>query len=303
MRVLIAGSSGLIGSTVSTQLERQGHQVVRLVRHAPGAGEVQWDPDAGTIDAQGLEGFDAVVHLASMPWTGRWTSEFKRRIRDNRLRTNGLLTGALANCERKPRVLVCASGQGAYAPSGDQILTESSSFGTDFLAQLQRDGEAATAGASAAGIRVVHLRITAVLGGPNLDTMTKNVRRLGNGRQWRSWVALDELPSIVEHALATDALSGSVNVASPNPVRNAEFVETLARVLGRKSGWPMPAFLLRILLGEMADQFALGSRRLEPRKLLATGYQFRFPELEAVLRHELGGISSSNRAPAAPSLA
>lgn len=303
MRVLVTGSSGLIGSAVLAHLEAQRHQVARLVRHAPAPGEVQWDPDAGMIDAGGLEGFDAVVHVASMPWAGRWTSELKRRIRDNRLRTNGLLAGALASCERRPRVLVCASGQGAYALSGDQILTEDSPFGTDFLAQLQRDGEAATAPASTAGIRVVHLRITAVIGGTNLDTMTKNVRRLGDGRQWWSWVARDELPSIVEHALLTDALSGPVNVASPNPVRNAEFAETLARVLGRKPGWPLPAFVLRLLLGEMADQFALGSRRLEPRKLLATGYQFRFPDLEIALRHELGATVSSPGSPRASSLA
>ncbi len=134
--------------------------------------------------------------------------------------------------------------------------------------------------------------------------MAKNVRRFGDGRQWMSWVALDELPSIIEHALVTDALSGPVNVASPNPVRNAEFAETLARVLGRRQGWPMPAFLLRLFLGEMADQLMLGSRRLEPRKLLSTGYQFRYPELEIALRHEFGAtVSSSGGSSRAPSSA
>ena len=287
MRILISGASGMIGSAVAPYLAGHGHEVVRLVRRTTGPGEVRWDPDAGTIDAAGLEGFDGVVHVASMSWAGRWTGTFKRRIRDNRLRANSLLAETLAGRERKPRVLVFASGQGAYASSGDQLLTEDSPLGTDFLAQLQRDGEAATLPASAAGIRVVPLRITTVLGGAPLASLARNARRIGSGEQWWSWIALDDMTRVVHHALTTDALAGPVNVASPNPVRNVEFVAKVARVLGRKPGQPMPAFLLRLVLGETAGALLLASRRLAPRKLLATGYPFRFPELEAALRHEL----------------
>jgi uncharacterized protein len=284
MRTLVAGASGLIGSAVAAYLASQGHEVIRLVRRAPGAGEVRWDPDAGTIDVASLEGFDGVVHVASAPWPARWTVNAKQQIRANRLATNRLLAQTLASCNHKPRVLVCASGMGFYPPSGDQIITEDSSGGTSWLASLQRDGEAATAPASAAGIRVVHLRIPPVLARAAIG---RGTNRIGNGQQWMSWVGRDELASIVQHVLVTDTLEGPVNPVSPNPVRNADFAATTARVLGRKPGLPLPAFLLHLLLGEMADEFMLASRRMEPRKLLATGYRFRFPDLETALRHEL----------------
>lgn len=284
MRTLIAGASGFIGSVVASYLESEGHEVVRLVRRAPGAGEVRWDPEGGTVDAAGLEGFDGVVHLASMRWPPRWTAKAKGQIRASRLATNRLVAEALANCTRKPGVLVCASGMGFYPPSGDQIITEDSTGGTSWLATLQRDGEAATAPAGAAGIRVVHLRIPPVLARAGVE---RGTNRIGNGRQWMSWVGRDELASIVEHILVSDALVGPVNPVSPNPVRNADFAATAARVLGRTPGLPLPASLLHLMLGEMADEFALASRRMEPRRLLETGYRFRFPELETALRHEL----------------
>ena len=284
MRILMSGTSGMIGSVVAPYLAGQGHEVVRLVRREAGAGEVRWDPDAGTIDAAGAEGFDGVVHVASMPWPLRWTPKFKQQMRENRLGTNRLLAETAAACQRKPRVFVCASGMGIYPSSGDQVLTEDSPLGTDFLAVLQRDGEAATAPASAAGIRVVCLRIPAVLGGA---AVRRAMGRVGDGRQWSSWVSRDELASIVHHVLVTDELAGPVNPVSPNPVRNAEFAATLSRALGAKPGLPIPAFLLRLMVGEMADALILASRRIEPRRLLATGYQFRFPQLEAALRHEL----------------
>jgi uncharacterized protein (TIGR01777 family) len=262
----------------------QGHTVVRLVRRTPGPGEVRWDPDAGTIGAAGLEGFDGVVHLASMPWDSRWTPEFKRRIRDNRLATNRLLAETLASRASKPRAFVFASGMGIYPSSGDQVLTEDSATSAGFLAELQCDGEAATAPASTAGIRVVALRIPMVLGGASTRQGTS---RLGDGRQWMSWVARGEMGSIVEHVLRTDALAGPVNPTSPNPVRNAELVETLCRVLGRRPGLPVPASVLRLMLGEMADALVLSSRRIEPRRLTATGYRFKYADLEGALRHEL----------------
>lgn len=284
MRILIAGAGGLIGSAVASHLANQGHEIVRLVRRTPGPGEIRWEPDAGVIDGASLEGFEGVVHVASAPWPARWTSSAKQQIRANRLATNGLLARSLAGCERKPRVLVCASGMGYYPPSGDQIITEDSPGGTSFLANLQRDGEAATAPASAAGIRVVHLRIPPVL---TRASIPRGTSRIGSGRQWMSWVGRDELACIVEHVLVTDTLVGPVNPVSPNPVRNADFAATAARVLGRRQGLTMPAFLIHLLLGEMGDEFILASRRIEPRRLLDTDYRFRCPELDDALRHEL----------------
>jgi uncharacterized protein len=287
MKILIAGASGMIGSAVFPYLKDRGHEVYRLVRREARVGEVQWDPDAGSIDAPALNGFDGVVHLASMPWPARWTTEAKRQIYENRIRMNRLLAESLAGIPQKPRVLICASGMGIYPSSGDQILTENNPSGTDFLAHLQCDGEAATALASAAGIRVVNLRIPGVLGGASLK---RNIGRIGSGQQWTSWVGRDELASIIEYVLITDSIAGPVNSTSPNPLRNAEFSETLSHALGRKPGMPMPAFLLRLLLGEMADALILASRRMIPEKLLLAGYQFRFPELADAVQHEQGVI-------------
>jgi uncharacterized protein (TIGR01777 family) len=256
VRILMSGTSGMVGSVVAPYLASQGHEVVRLVRREPAKGELRWDPDAGTIDAAAVEGFDGVVHVASRHWPMRWTTKAKALMRDNRLRTNGLLSETLARCRRKPRVLVCASGMGIYPSSGDQVLTEDSAPGTDFLARLQRDGEAATAPAGAAGIRVVNLRIPPVLGGA---AVRRNVGRAGDGRQWSSWVSRDELANIIHHVLVTDALPGPVNPVSPNPVRNAELAATQSRVLGTRPGMPMPAFLLRLMLGEMAEALMLAS--------------------------------------------
>jgi NAD dependent epimerase/dehydratase family enzyme len=192
MKVLIAGASGLIGSAVDSHLSKQGYEITRLVRRDAGPGEVCWDPDGNTIDADGLEGFDGVVHVASMSWSGRWTPEFKKRIRSNHVGTIQLIAKTLAYCHQKPEVLICASGMGIYSASGNQVITEDSPLGTGFLAELQRDGEAAGNPAVTAGIRVIHLRIPMVLGGPNLSILAANMRRgfgrLGNGRQWCSWV-------------------------------------------------------------------------------------------------------------------
>jgi uncharacterized protein (TIGR01777 family) len=279
---------------VASHLTQQGHELIRLVRREAGVGEVRWDPDSGTIDAAGLEGFDGVVHVASMAWNGRWTPAFKQRIHDNHVGTIRLIAETLATRKRKPRVLICASGMGIYPSSGDQLITEDSAVGTDFLANLQCNGEAAAAPALTAGIRVVHLRIPMVLGGPNLAMLAANLRRgfgrMGSGRQWCSWVSRDELASIIQFALLCQDLSGPINAVSPQPVRNVEFTEILARILGSKPRLAIPAFLLRFMLGEMADALALASRRIQPRRLLEAGYTFRFPELETALRHELGSI-------------
>jgi uncharacterized protein (TIGR01777 family) len=284
MKTLIAGSSGMVGSAVTHYLVECGHEVIRLVRRTPGPGEVWWDPDTGEIDRARLEGFDGVVHLATMPWPMRWTAKVKQAIRANRLATNHLLAESLAGCEHKSQALICASGMGYYPSSGDTVLTEDSPAGTSFLARLQQDGEAATAPASQAGIRVVHLRIPPVLGGLSLQ---RAGYQAGDGKQWSSWVGRDELASIIEFALKTETLVGPVNAVSPNPLRNAEFSKTAAHVLGARSASSMPAFLVRLVMGEMGEELMLASRRIQPAKLLAAGYRFRFPELEAALRHEL----------------
>jgi uncharacterized protein len=284
MKILIAGSHGMIGSAVTSHLTECGYEVVRLVRHTPGDGEIWWDPHGSQIETAGLEGFDSVIHLATMAWPMRWTNEAKQQIRANRLATNRLLAESLSACAHKPQVLVCASGMGYYPSCGDIVLTEESPAGTSFLARLQQDGEAATTPASEAGIRVVHLRIPPVIGGPDLK---RGGLRVGNGQQWMSWVARDELASIIEFALITESLTGPVNAVSPNPVRNAEFAIAANRALGRKSGIILPAFLVHFLMGEMGEEFMLSSRRIQPTKLLAAGYQFRFPELERALQHEL----------------
>ena len=295
MKILIAGSHGMIGSAVVEHLMECGYQVVRLVRHAPGPEEVWWDPDAGKIEAADLEGFDGVIHLATMPWPMRWTAKAKQKIRSNRLTTNRLLAESLSGCVRKPGVLICASGMGYYPSSGEDILTEDSPAGTSFVATLQKEGEAATAPASNAGIRVVHLRIPAVLGGAALQRVGFQA---GDGKQWASWVGRDELASIIEFVLKTDSLGGPVNAVSPNPLRNAEFATTSTQALGQKPGGVMPAFVVRMVMGEMGEEFLLASRRIQPARLLAAGYRFRFPELADALRHEKEKTSQLEKAQA-----
>ena len=283
MKILIAGSHGMIGSVVTARLLEHGHEVVRLVRKEPREGELYWDPDGGTLDARSLEGFDAVVNLATAAWPMRWTSKAKRQMRSNRQATYRLLSDSLAACQRKPRVLVCASGMGVYPPLGDELITEATPTCNTFLAAVDLDGETATASAEAAGIRVVHLRIPPVIGGAALERVAF---RAGDGKQWMTWVARDELASIIEFALANESLCGPVNAVSPNPLRAGEFAVTAAEALGQKPGFPMPAFVVRLLLGEMGEEFALASRRVQPAKLLAAGYRFRYPDLCTAVQHE-----------------
>lgn len=283
MKILVAGSHGMIGSVVSSHLVENGYEVVRLVRSTPGRGEVWWDPDAGRIDASGVEGFDGVVNLATMRWPFRWTRKAKEKILINRITTYRLLAESLAACNHKPCVLVCASGIGVYPSSGEEILTEETIPCSSFLSAVDRAGETATEAAEAAGIRVVHLRIPQVMGGPALQYVGFQA---GDGRQWMSWVARDELSSIVEFALTTETLSGPVNAVSPNPLRNADFAATATMALGLKQGGVMPNFVVRLVMGEMGGEFLLASRRTQPAKLLAAGYPFRYPELACALQHE-----------------
>lgn len=298
MKILIAGSHGMVGTAVTHLLAERSYDVVRLVRSTAGPGEIWWDPDTEKIDATGLEGFDGVIHLATMPWPMRWTNKAKQKMRANRLMMNGLLAKSLAKCAHKPGVLICASGMGYYPSSGDTILTEDSPAGTSFVATLQKDGEAVTAPASEAGIRVVHLRIPPVIGGSALQRVGFQA---GDGKQWVSWIGRDELASIIEFALRTPSLGGPVNAVSPNPVCNAEFARVATQALNQKSGGVMPAFVVRMVMGEMGEEFLLASRRIQPAKLLAAGYTFCYPELEDALRHEKEKMTQADMEPIAQS--
>jgi uncharacterized protein len=289
MKILIAGSHGMIGSVVTRYLLENGHEVARLVRHTPGPNEIWWDPNADEIDTAGLEGFDAVVNLATMPWPMHWTIKVKQKMTANRSGINRLLAEVLSHCEHKPSVLICASGIGYYPPSGDTIITEDSPAGNSFLTHLNQDGESATSPAREAGIRVVHLRIPMVLGGDRLKMLGFQA---GSGEQWMSWIGLDEVAFIIEFALKTESLSGPVNCVSPNPMRLADFAKKSTEALGQKPGGVMPAFISRLFLGEMGEEFLLASRRARPAKLLAAGYQFRFPDLADTLRHEQAIINT-----------
>jgi uncharacterized protein (TIGR01777 family) len=299
VKILVTGSSGLIGSALVPFLNARGHAVVRLVRteSGHGAGDVWWDPVAGVLDRAPIEGFDAVVHLAGDDISsGAWTPAKKARIRASRVAGTQLLARTLASLGRPPGVLACASAVGFYGDRGDEILTEESGPGTGFLASVCRDWEAAATPAAEAGIRVAHLRLGVVLSasGGALARMLGPFRMglggpLGSGRQYVSWIVIDDAIAAIGHVLSTSSMRGAVNVASPGPVTHAEFARTLGHVLGRPTVLGMPAFAVRLMFGEMADDVLLASQRLASARLLSSGYEFRFPELEAGLRHLLGG--------------
>ena len=293
MRVLISGSKGLIGAALSGLLEEKGHHCIRLVRSRDplGGGQISWDPASGRIDKGALEGLDAAVHLAGESIAARWTEAKKARIRDSRITGTRLLATALAGVSSPPRVLVCASAVGYYGDGGDEILREDSPKGRGFLSDVCREWEEAAAAASGRGIRVVHLRFGPVLAasGGALGRMLAPFKaglggRIGSGRQWMSWISVDDAAGAAHHALITASLRGPVNAVSPGPVTNAGFASTLARVLRRPALLPLPAFAARLALGEMADELLLRGQRVEPAKLLATGYSFRHPDLEEALR-------------------
>jgi hypothetical protein len=298
MRVAVSGCTGLVGSEVVASLSAAGHEVVRLVRRAPAPGEkaVLWDPEKGEIDAAGLEGLDAVVHLAGENIaSGRWNAERKAAIRDSRVNGTRLLCDVLAGLARPPKTLVCASAIGYYGDRGTDVLTEESPPGAGFLPEVCREWEAASAPAARVGIRVVALRIGMVLSpkGGALARMLPLFRAglggvIGNGRQYVGWVALDDLVGIVLHALQSGELRGPVNAVAPVPVTNRELTDALGKVLSRPTLFPVPAFALRLAVGEMADALLLSSARVVPKRLEETGYRFRFPELPAALRHLLG---------------
>jgi uncharacterized protein (TIGR01777 family) len=292
--IAITGASGLVGSALVPFLTTGGHTVRRVVRRRPEKGEIAWDPEAGMIEPQAFEGLDAVVHLAGESIAERWTAERKQRIRRSRVEGTRLLAETLAGLARPPRVLVSASAMGIYGERGDEELTEASAPGTGFLAQVGEEWEAATGVARSAGIRVVHARFSLVLtpAGGTLGRMLLPFEagggaRLGNGRQWWSWVSIDDAIGLLLHAIATPSVTGPLNVAAPGAQRNRAFTETLGDVLGRPTLLAVPRGALRLALGELADA-ALTSARVLPTVAARTGYVFRHPDLRQALRHVLG---------------
>ena len=297
MRTLISAASGLIGSAVSAALSAEGHTVVRLVRRSPEAGEVRWDPAAAVLDPAAVEGFEAVIHLSGERILGRWTAAKKAAIRASRVDSTALLARALGRCARPPATLIAASAIGYYGDRGDEVLTEESAPGVDWLARMTREWEAAAEPAARRGIRVVHLRAGLVLtpkGGALARMLLPFQLGLGgpvaSGRQYWSWIAIDDVVGAVRHLLATPAVGGGgpVNLTTPYPVTSREFARTLGRVLGRPALLPVPAFALRLVFGEAADAALLSGSRVVPAKLQASGYAFVYPHLEAALRHVLG---------------
>lgn len=298
MHIAVTGASGLLGSALLSFLSGGGHRLTRLVRPGAtaGAAAIEWDPQTGRLEAGALEGLDGVVHLAGENIAAkRWTAGQKVRIRDSRVAPTRLLSETLAKLSRPPKVLVCASAIGLYGDRGAELMAEDSPAGSGFLAEVCEAWEAASQAARDAGIRTVLLRIGVVLSpaGGALARMLLPFRLgtggvIGTGEQYWSWIGLDDVVGAIHHALLTATLEGPVNAVAPQPVTNREFTKTLGRVLSRPTLLPLPGFAARLALGEMADDLLLSSTRVEPARLLASGYSFRHPELEGALRHCLG---------------
>lgn len=299
MRILVSGSTGFLGTALVETLETEHHSVARLVRPgtspksaaATNAQNIPWDPVAGQFDSAGAEGADALVHLAGASIAGgRWNAARKKLLRTSRIDATRHLIGALAKLQRPPRVIVAASAIGYYGTRGDELLTETCAPGNDFLAGLCREWEAETARGAEFGARAVSLRFGIILAahGGALPRMALPFKfgaggRLGDGRQWMSWLTLAETVRIVQFALTAQALAGPVNAVSPNPVRNGEFTRVLAKTLHRPALFPAPAFALRLALGEMADALLLVSQRVMPSRLSEAGYSFLQPALAGAL--------------------
>lgn len=291
MRILIAGASGLIGSALKVKLPEHGHAIIPLVRgNAPG---VRWDPLAGTLDPTALVNIDAIIHLSGEGVaSGRWTAAKKRAIRDSRVLSTQLLSRAIQESETPPKVWLCASAIGYYGDRGDDTMSEASPPGTGFLAEVCKEWEAATHPAVESGVRVVNLRFGVVLDarGGALKTMMAAFKLglggvIGDGKQFISWIALEDAAAAILHVLQLETYAGPVNIVSPNPVRNAELTQALGAVLHRPTLLPMPTFAARLVFGEMADEMFLASTRVEPKKLREGGFQFRWPDLIPALEH------------------
>jgi uncharacterized protein len=307
MRVLVTGSTGFIGNALVAALEQRGDKVVRLGRGASSAGRPTWDLDAGTISTVAFDGVDAVVHLAGAGiGEKKWTPEQKRRILDSRVKGTTLLARTLSELPSKPATLVSGSAVGYYGNRGDEVLDEASSSGDDFLSEICRQWEASTQPAADAGIRVVTIRTGIVLdpGGGVLKQLLVPFRlglggRVANGRQWMSWIALSDEIGAILHALDHATLVGAVNLTAPNPATNAELTKTLGKVVRRPTVLPTPLLPLKLRFGsELVTTLLVHGQRVLPHQLLADGYEFAAPDLEAALRSMLAPMPAAESRPA-----
>jgi uncharacterized protein (TIGR01777 family) len=288
-RILVSGASGPIGAALIPALVAEGREVVRLVRGpATGPDSVQWDPSK-PVPSDVVSGFGAIIHLAGETIVGRWTEEKKKRILNSRIQGTRHLAEAAAKASPRPLTFISASAIGYYGNRGDEILREDSASGNGFLAQVCRQWEASTRPAADAGVRTVQMRFGLVLTrkGGALPKMLLPFRlglggNMGNGKQWWSWVSIDDLVGSIIQALNHQQY-GPINVVAPNPVTNAQFTRILANVLSRPAIFPMPAFAARLVFGQMGDELLLASQRVTPVKLLASNYQFRFTDLKSCL--------------------
>jgi len=292
-RVLMSGASGLIGAALLPSLQAAGYEVTRLVRGArSGDPQITWDPTR-PLGPEVVSGFDAVIHLSGESIAGRWTEAKKKRIVESRVLATRNLSEALARAPQRPRTFICASAVGYYGNRDDEILREESALGTGFLPEVCRAWEAATQAAFAAGIRVAQIRTGIVLSarGGALQKMLLPFRlglggKTGSGRQWMSWIDIEDMVGAVHHILRNDSLQGPVNMVSPNPVTNTEFTRILASMLSRPAIFSVPVLAVRLAFGEMGEEILLGSQRVEPAKLVANGYVFQ----QSDLRQALEGI-------------
>jgi len=289
-RILVSGASGTIGAELLPSLKTNGCTVVRLVRGtAANAEEISWDPSK-PLAPQSVSGFDVVIHLAGESIFGRWSETKKKKIHESRVAGTSNLAAALAEAENKPKVFISGSAIGYYGNRGDETLREESAPGAGFLAQVCQEWEEATMPAVQADIRTVHVRTGIVLSpnGGALRAMLVPFKlglggRTGDGQQWMSWIHMRDWVGAIHHILKNDLIQGPVNMVGPKPVRNAEFVQTLGAVLSRPTIFPMPAFAARVAFGKMADEVLLASEKVEPARLVASGYPFRFRELKTSL--------------------
>lgn len=296
MKVLVSGSTGLVGSHLVRRLSELGHRPVRLVRKPLGGAdpEILYDIPSGRIEAEPLKAIDAIVHLAGESIAGKWTPERKRAIYDSRIDSTRAVVDALTAMDSPPPVFICASAIGYYGNRGDEVLDEASEPGHGFLPQVCLDWEAATQPARNKGVRVVNLRTGVVLskhGGALAQMLVPFGLGLGgvvgSGKQWMSWIGLRDVVDIIVFALENDGLNEPVNVVAPNPVTNREFTRKLGLVLRRPTVLPMPAFAVKALFGEMGETLLLGGARVLPKRLEESDYPFRFPRLDDALVHHL----------------
>ena len=296
MKILVSGSHGLVGKALTTSLVNAGHEIVSLVRQSANDSEIEWHPNQGKINGQQLEGFDVVVHLAGESIaSGRWTEEKKRKIRESRVKGTELLSSALARLSQPPSTFISASAIGFYGSRGDELLTEESAPGDGFLPEVCVAWEKATGQAEAKGIRTIHPRFGIILDekGGALERMLTPFRmgvggKVGNGKQWMSWIALEDVINALRFLIDEPGSEGPVNFTAPRPVTNADFTEALGSVLSRPTLFSVPSFAARLAFGEMADELLLSSAKVEPERLKESGYQFKHPELSSALKTILG---------------